>query len=66
MTIGKVGNGFSFIFWNDLWCSTLLSTKFPRLLSYAREKLASVHDICSIQNLHEAFHFPFSIEAFIE
>ena len=40
----KLGNGHSALFWEDNWSGEVLSEKFPRLFSYAKDCMISVHD----------------------
>jgi hypothetical protein len=40
----EVGNGSSVLFWSDLWKDNLFDSSFPRLFSYAKDKLQSVKE----------------------
>ena len=44
----------------------LLSHQFPRLFSFAKDKLASVRDVIQLDSLTDTFHMPLSAEAFLE
>ena len=61
-----IGNGFSALFWEDVWQQAPLAAKFPRLFSFAKDTNASFKDIVSLDQLSDAFHLPLSVEAFQE
>jgi hypothetical protein len=50
--------------WQDLWADQVLEQAFPELHSFARNELISVRQACQIQELHDLFHLPLSVEAF--
>lgn len=60
------GDGSSVCFWDDLWADSVLSIKFPRLVSFARKADASVLEIMQAEDLDTIFILPFSEEAFAE
>ena len=62
----KLGNGHSALFWEDNWSGEVLSAKYPRLFSYARDCMISVHDFVSSSQILEEFHLPMSVQAFEE
>ena len=62
----KVGSGTSILFWSDLWHDIPMDIKFPRLYSYARDKLNSIRDILELSVLSEAFLLSLSVEAYEE
>jgi hypothetical protein len=39
LTRCTIGNGSSVLFWSDQWTDNLLDSTFPRLFSYAKDKL---------------------------
>jgi hypothetical protein len=57
-----VGNGSSVLFWSDQWTDDLLDSAFPRLFSYAKDKLQSVQDFFG-RELLDSFHLPLSVQA---
>ena len=59
----EVGSGHTILFWNDLWKSKLLSALFPRLYSFARDKMISVNEFMVASEWLQNFHLPLSIEA---
>jgi hypothetical protein len=62
----EVGNGTSVLFWSDNWQEQQLQTSFPRLFSFARDKLQSVCEFKQPGNPLDNFHIPLSVEAFEE
>jgi hypothetical protein len=42
LTRCSIGNGSLVLFWSDQWTDNLLDSTFPRLFSYAKDKLQSV------------------------
>jgi hypothetical protein len=58
--------GDTALFWSDLWDSEPLMSKFPRLHSFAIDKLASVKNILDLDDPIDAFHLPLSTQAFDE
>ena len=62
----EVGSGYSILFWDDLWKDRILSQQFPRLFSFARDKLISVREFFMMEDKVEAFYLPLSMEAFEE
>jgi hypothetical protein len=58
--------GDTALFWSDLWDSEPLMSKFPRLHSFAIDKLASVKNILDLDDPIDAFHLPLSTRAFDE
>lgn len=64
MSMTIIGNGSSCFFWLDSWNGFSLSTSFPELFSYAKNKNITVQRVCQTTQLHELFHLPLSEEAF--
>ena len=62
----QVGNGHSTLFWEDNWSGQVLPEKFPRLFSYAKNQMISVHDLMSSSQILDEFHLPLSVQAFHE
>jgi hypothetical protein len=62
----EVGNGTSVLFWSDNWQEQQLQTSFPRLFSFAKDKLQSVCEFMQPDNPIDNFHIPLSVEAFEE
>jgi hypothetical protein len=60
-----VGNGSSVLFWSDQWTDGLLDSAFPRLFSYAKDKLQSVQDFFG-REMIDSFHLPLSVQAYDE
>jgi hypothetical protein len=58
----EVGNGSSVLFWSDLWKDDLLDSSFPRLFSYAKDKLQSVKEFFDMESVLESFHLPLSVQ----
>jgi hypothetical protein len=59
----EVGNGSSVLFWSDLWKDDLLDTNFPRLFSFAKDKLQSVKEFFEMESVLDSFHLPLSVQA---
>ena len=62
----QVGNGHSTLFWEDNWFGQVLPEQFPRLFSYAKNQMISVHDLMSSSQILDEFHLPLSVQAFHE
>ena len=61
-----VGNGITTLFWSDNWLHGKLDDRFPRLFSFAINKLQSVVDFFRNDNHLQHFHLPLSVEAHTE
>jgi hypothetical protein len=59
----KVGNGETILFWSDAWMSQSLEQAYPRLFSFATDKLCSVKQALYSTDLANNFHLPLSVEA---
>ena len=59
-------NGTSVLFWSDLWKDERLETQFPRIFSFALDKMQSVKEFMTVQNRLHAFFLPLSVEAHSE
>jgi len=57
-------NGSTCFLWQDLWADQVLEQAFPKLHSFAKNELISFRQACQIQELHDLFHLPLSVEAF--
>jgi hypothetical protein len=67
ITTCKIHNGASILFWKDFWLQgELMCHKFPRLYSYYVNEDVSVAAMIHLENLHEGFFLPLSVEAFQE
>ena len=67
ISICKVGNGASVLFWKDFWIKdALLCDRFPRLFSFALNEDISIASISSVTELSSCFALPLSVEAFDE
>lgn len=62
----EVGAGHSILFWSDLWLIEKLEDKFPRLYSFALDKLQSISQFVLAADWITAFYLPLSAEAFAE
>ena len=58
-----LGNGVSILFWSDNWLQSKMEDRFPRLFSYAIDKLQSVAEFMGGDNALQWFHLPLSVEA---
>jgi len=61
-----IGNGSTVCFWEDRWLPDVLSTKYPRLASFARNRYASVQEIMTSIDLDNLFILPLTQQAFEE
>ena len=61
-----IGNGSTVCFWEDRWLPGVLSTKYPRLASFARNRYASVQEIMTSIDLDNLFILPLTQQAFEE
>jgi hypothetical protein len=66
ITICKVGNGTSVMFWLDVLNEHHLRHKFSRLYSYAKNKNISIAKFLLNNNINDQFHLPLSLKAFQE
>jgi hypothetical protein len=62
----KLGNGETILFWSDNWNDWVIHERFPRLFSFAKDKLISVKEALQITDPAQAFHLPISNEAAAE
>jgi hypothetical protein len=62
----KLGNGETILFWSDNWKDLVIDERFPRLFSFAKDKLISVKEALQITDPAQAFHLPISNEAAAE
>jgi hypothetical protein len=62
----SIATGDTALFWSDNWTPDVLMTRFPRLHSFAIDKLASVKNILELDDPIDAFHLPLSAQAFLE
>jgi hypothetical protein len=63
ITKSEVGNGSSVLFWSDLWKDNLLDSSFPRLFSYAKDKLQLVKEFFERESVLDNFHLSLSVQA---
>jgi hypothetical protein len=49
-------------FWLDQWTNNMLDSTFPRLFSYAKDKLQSVQDFFGKESMLESFHLPLFVQ----
>jgi len=61
-----VGNGATVTFWDDLWANDILSAKYPRLYSFAKDQSISVKQIMCTADISEIFTLPLSEQAMEE
>jgi hypothetical protein len=61
-----LGDGSSVCFWDDLWTDSVLSSKYPRLASFARKDGISVLEVMQAEDLDTLFLLPLSQQAFEE
>ena len=61
-----IGNGSIVTFWDDLWTNDILSFKYPRLYSFAKEQRISVQKITQTEGIPEIFTLPLSEQAMEE
>jgi hypothetical protein len=59
----EVGNGNSVLFWSDQWKDNMFDSSFPRLFSYAKDKLQSVREFFENESVLDNFHLPLSVQA---
>jgi hypothetical protein len=59
----KLGNGETILFWSDNWNDWIIQERFPRLFSFAKDKLISVKEALQTTDPAQAFHLPISSEA---
>jgi hypothetical protein len=62
----KLGNGETILFWSDNWNDWVIQERFPRLFSFAKDKLISVKEALQTTDPAQAFHLPISNEAAAE
>lgn len=61
-----IATGDTALFWSDNWASDVLMARFPRLHSFAINKLASVKNILELDDPIDDFHLLLSAQAFEE
>ncbi|TVU06152.1 hypothetical protein EJB05_49350, partial [Eragrostis curvula] len=61
-----VGRGNTVSFWHDLLHDEILSVKYPRLFSFAKNPNASVHEVINTESIEELFNLPLTQEALDE
>ena len=61
-----IGNGATVTFWDDLWANEILSSKYPRIHSFAKDHNISVQKIMQIDDISEIFNLPLSDQALSE
>ena len=61
-----IGDGSTVTFWDDLWTNDILSFKYPRLYSFAKEQRISVQKITQTEDIPEIFTLPLSEQAMEE
>jgi hypothetical protein len=59
----SIGDGSTILFWSDIWNDLLLQDKFPRLFSFAKDKLISVATFFNTTQMSKLFHIPLSSES---
>ncbi len=59
----KVGDGKTFLFWDDFWNGKVRSAVFPRIHSFALSRKDSV-SITSTKSISQLFALPLSEQAF--
>jgi hypothetical protein len=59
----SIGDGSTVLFWSDIWNDLLLQDKFPRLFSFAKDKLISVATFFNTTQMSKLFHIPLSSES---
>jgi hypothetical protein len=64
VTTCSIGNGSTVCFWNDMWADSVLSVKYPRLMSFVKKITASVSEVMQAEDLDTIFFLPLSTEAF--
>jgi hypothetical protein len=67
ISLCKIGNGSSVLFWKDFWVNgELMCDKYPRLFSYAQNEDISVASLVLSEDISSCFALPLSVEAFQE
>ena len=66
MGLVNIQNGESRLLWEDLWLGIVSSQAYPKLFFFAKNKRITLSKAKSIIPLHNLFHLPLSIEAFVE
>jgi hypothetical protein len=61
-----VGYGEMALFLSDKWETDTLDSTYPRLFSFAKNKLYSVKQALAIRDIGKAFHLALSAKAMIE
>jgi hypothetical protein len=59
----SLGSGNTVLLWSDLWHTHRLENQFPRLMSFAKDKLQSVQEFSAMENYLHGFYLPLSAEA---
>jgi hypothetical protein len=59
-----IGDGSTISFWDDLWADSVLSVKYPHLVSFAKKLDASVLEVMQAEDLDVLFMLPLSTKAF--
>lgn len=64
MASAQVIDGSSCLFWVNIWNGRLLSSQYPELFSFAKDKSISVCSFINAEDLTELFYLPHSSQAF--
>jgi hypothetical protein len=62
-------DGYTSFFWSDIWDGRLLSSQFPELFSFAKDKHISVQSFISLSAMEasdELFHLPLSTQVYLQ
>lgn len=62
----QIKEGLNALFWKDMCCDEILTEKYPRALSFAKEEDISVRNFLASSTLGTIFHIPLSIQAYEE
>jgi len=61
-----IGNGSTVTFWDDHWTHDILSSKYPRLYSFAKDQNISLQKIMQTEDISIIFNLPLSEHAMNE
>lgn len=66
MASAQVTDGSTCQFWVDIWNGRLLSSLYPELFSFAKDRFISVSSFINSVDFSDLFHLPLSSQAFAQ
>jgi hypothetical protein len=60
------GQGYSILFWQDLWDGKILGQSYPHLYSFTNQENITLQSVLQLNDLHDLFHLPLSEEAYTQ